>query len=102
MGGSSATKAANTGNAIAQASLDESKRQYEEQEKKKADDKARAKANALGGRTSANRAYANNFAQPTDFTTGHDNSYSLLTAGGTESIIGSLLGVSQGQNNTLG
>lgn len=100
MGGSSAKK----GNAIAQASLDESRRQYEEQQAEKAANKAKAKANAFGSRTSANMAYSNNFVQPTDFTTGSDGSgYSLLTAAGTESVIGSLLGgLNQGQNNTLG
>lgn len=95
--------AAKQGNAIAQASLDESRRQYEEQEAEKAANKARAKANAFGSRTSANMAYSNNFVQPTDFTTGNNGSYSLLTAAGTESVIGSLLGgLNQGQNNTLG
>ena len=93
--------AAKQSNAIAQASLDESRRQYNEQQAEKEKNKAKAKANALGGRTSANMAYANNFFQSTDFTTGADGqAYSLLTAGGTPSVIGQM-DTTLGQNNSL-
>lgn len=94
-----ASNPAEQANNIAQASLDESKRQYAEQQQKERDQKARAKANAVGNRVSGNMAYSNNFQTATDFTTGHQGGFSLLTAGGTESIIGSLLGT---DNGTLG
>ena len=71
------------------------KKKEREEEQKKAD----ARANATSVRTSANMAYSNNFQVSTDFTTGRDGSYSLLTAGGTPSAINSLLGSDQ---STLG
>ena len=41
--------------------------------------------------------------EDTDYTTGAGGQgYNVLTAGGTESVIGSLLGVSSGMSNTLG
>lgn len=96
MGGNPAKKS----NAIAQASLNESKRQYEEQKRKEELQKQTAMANATGARQSSNMAYSNNYAQSTDFTTGRGGQgFSLMTAGGTDSIIGSLLG---GASNTLG
>jgi len=95
MGSNTAEQANN----IAQASLNESKRQYAEQKATEDAQKARAKANAYGVLTSGSQAYSNQFAQSTDFTTGTNGSYSLLTAGGTQSVIGSLLG---GQSSTLG
>lgn len=96
MGGNPAKKS----NAIAEASLNESKRQYEEQKRKEELQKQTAMANAAGARQSSNMAYSNNYAQATDFTTGQGGQgFSLMTAGGTESIIGSLLG---GASNTLG
>lgn len=99
MGGNPAKQ----GNAIAQASLNESKRQYEEQQAKEKKQKETAMANATGSRISGNMAYANNYAQSTDYTTGASGQgYNVLTAGGTESVIGSLLGVSSGMSNTLG
>ena len=99
MGGGAAKKA----NALAQASLNESKRQYEEQQAEKAKKKREAMANATGSRISGNMAYSNNYSQATDYTTGADGQgYNVLTAGGTESVIGSLLGVSSGTSNTLG
>lgn len=99
MGGNPAKQ----GNAIAQASLNESKRQYEEQQAKERKQKETAMANATGSRISGNMAYANNYAQSTDYTTGAGGQgYNVLTAGGTESVIGSLLGVSSGMSNTLG
>lgn len=85
-------------NAIAQASLNESRRQYEETRAREDAQKAAAKANASATRISGNMAYSNNYQQSTDFTTGRDGSYSLLTAGGTQSIIGDLLG----SNDILG
>lgn len=98
MGGGAAKK----GNAIAQASLEESRRQYREQQAEKERQKATAKANALGNRTSANMAYANNFFQPTDFTTNTEGqSFNLLTAGGTPSIIGQYSSLGQ-DTSTLG
>lgn len=99
MGGGAAKKA----NALAQASLNESKRQYEEQQAEKAKKKQAAMANASSGRQSANMAYSNNYSQSTDFTTNNaGQGYSLMTAGGTEPIIGSLLGAGMGTSNTLG
>ena len=96
MGGSSQAK---KGNQIAQATLAETKRQYAEQQAEKERNKANAKANAGNVRQSANMAYSNNFQTATDFTSGKDGHYSLLTAGGTESVIADLLG---GSNSTLG
>lgn len=99
MGGNPAKQS----NAIAQASLNESKRQYEEQQAKEKKQKETAMANATGSRISGNMAYANNYAQSTDYTTGAGGQgYNVLTASGTESVIGSLLGVSSGMSNTLG
>ena len=99
MGGGAAKKA----NSLAQASLNEQKRQYEAQEAEKKRKKETAMANAAGSRMSGNMAYANNYAQATDYTTGAGGQgYNVLTAGGTESVIGSLLGVSTGTSNTLG
>ena len=102
MGGSQ--KQAKVGNAIAQASLNEQKRQYEEQKAKEKAKKDAAQSNASGSRRSANMAYSNNFNQATDFTTrGDGTGYSLLTAGGTPSIIGTMLGgAEQNKNTTLG
>lgn len=79
---------AQQGNDIARASLNESKRQFNEQQMEKERSKASARANAVGGRRSANMAYSNNFFQSTDFTTGLDgHAYNILTAGGTPSVI---------------
>ena len=101
MGGSQ--KVAKQGNAIAQASLKEQKRQYEEQQAKERAKKEAAQSNALGSRKSANMAYSNNFNQSTDFTTGSDGTgYSLLTAGGTPSVIGTMLSGNDQYSNTLG
>lgn len=94
MGGNPSEKA----NTIAQASLDESRRQYAETKAKEDAQKATAKANAGATRISGNMAYSNNYQQATDFTAGQSGTYSLLTAGGTQSIIGDLLG----SNDTLG
>lgn len=99
MGGNPSKKA----NSIAQASLNESKRQYEEQKAKERKQKETAMANATGSRLSSNMAYSNNYAQSTDFTTNQaGQGYSVLTAGGTDPVIGSLLGTSMGMSNTLG
>lgn len=91
MGGSST---AQQGNEIAMASLNESKRQYNEQKAKEAAQKNKAQSNAVGSRRSANMAYSNNYSQTTDFTTGQD--------GGTPSILGSLLSGDSQLNNKLG
>ena len=100
MGGSSSV--AKQGNAIAEASLAEQRRQYAEQQAKEKAKKEAAKSNAFGARRSANMAYSNNFTQSTDFTTGQGGTYSLLTAGGTPSVIGTLLSGDQQMNTTLG
>lgn len=83
-------------NDIAKASLNESQRQYSEQQAEKNAQKAAAKSNAAGNLQSANMAYANTYSTSTDFTSGRPGAFSLLTAGGTDSIIGTLLG----ENNT--
>lgn len=83
MGGG--TKVAKQGNAIAQASLDEQKRQYAEQEAEKKRKKDAAQGNALGVRQGANASYSNNFTPSTDYTGGRGR-YSLLAS--TESILG--------------
>lgn len=96
MGGNPAEES----NRIAQASLAESKRQYNETKAREDAQKAAARANALGMRTSGNMAYSNMFQQSTDYTTGADGGgYSLLTSAGTPSTIGTLLG---GSRTTLG
>ena len=101
MGGSQ--KLAKQGNAIAEASLQEQQRQYAEQQAKERVKKEAARSNALGSRKSANMAYSNNFNQSTDFTTGTDGTgYSLLTAGGTPSIIGTMLSGDDQYSKTLG
>ena len=94
MGGDPSAKS----NEIAQASLEESRRQYAETRAKEDAQKATAKANAGATRVSGNMAYSNNYQQSTDFTTGHGGAYSLLTAGGTQSIIGDLLGTGIGSS----
>ena len=100
MGGSA--KQAKMANQIAMMQLSEQQRQYNEQKAKEKAKKDAAQSNAAGSRQSANMAYSNNFNQATDFTTGHDGTgYSLLTAGGSPSVIGTLLGGGQ-QNTTLG
>ena len=98
------TNQAKKGNQLAQASLNESKRQYDEQKAKERREKETAMANATGARTSGNRAYANNFSQSTDFTTGANGGYNVITAGGTAPVIGSLLSGAgtMGANDTLG
>ena len=99
MGGNPAKQ----GNAIAQASLNESKRQYDEQKRKEQRQKEVAKANATGSRTSGNMAYSNNYTRPTDFSlNANGTGYNIMTAGGTESVIGSLLGTGMGTSDTLG
>jgi len=100
MGGGS--KHAKMANMIAMMQLAEQQRQYNEQKAKEEAKKKAAQSNAAGSRRSANMAYSNNFNQATDFTTGQTGTgYSLLTAGGTPSVIGTLLGGDQ-QNTTLG
>lgn len=99
MGGSSTAK---QGNDIAIASLQESKRQYNEQRAREDAQKEKAKSNAVGSRRSANMAYSNTFSQSTDFTTGQNGTFSLLTAGGTPSVISSMLGGDSQLNNKLG
>jgi hypothetical protein len=98
------TNQAKRGNQLAQASLNESKRQYDEQKRKEDKQKAVAMANAMGAKKSSNQAYSNNFAQSTDFTTGTNGSYNVLTAGGTPTVIGNLLSGAgtAGSNDTLG
>ena len=100
MGGSQSI--AKQGNDIARASLAEQQRQYTETQAKENAKKEAAKSNAFGSRQSANMAYSNNFNQSTDFTTGQGGTYSLLTAGGTPSIIGTMLSGDQQMNTTLG
>ena len=101
MGGSQ--KIAKQGNAIAMMQLAEQQRQYNEQKAKEEAKKDAAKSNALGSRQSANMAYSNNFNQATDFTTGSDGTgYSLLTAGGTPSVIGTMLSGNDQYSSTLG
>ena len=78
-------------------------KQRKKKRKKEKKQKETAMANATGSRISGNMAYANNYAQSTDYTTGaNGQGYNVLTAGGTESVIGSLLGVGTGMSNTLG
>lgn len=86
-----ASNPAKQANEIAQASLNESKRQYEEQQQKERDQKARAKANAVGNRVSGNMAYSNNFQTTTDFTTGRQGMFDVITSSGTPFTGGSLL-----------
>lgn len=101
MGGGS--KMAKQANMIAMMQLQEQKRQYAEQKAKEKAKKDAAQSNALGSRQSANMAYSNNFNQATDFTTrGDGTGYSLLTAGGTPSVIGNLLGGDDSYSKTLG
>ena len=100
MGGSQ--NVAKQGNAIAEASLAEQKRQYAETQAKEKAKKEAARSNAFGSRQSANMAYSNNFNQATDFTTGQGGTYSLLTAGGTPSVIGTMLGGDNQLNTKLG
>lgn len=101
MGGSSPAEKSNK---IAQASLNESKRQYEEQRAREEASKAAAKSNALGSRTSANMSYSNNFSGSSNLTGGNQGNYSLLTntAAGTESVIGTMLESMNQQSTTLG
>ena len=89
-------------NQIAEKQYQLNKQQHDEDEKRRKEEeanKAAAQANALNARTSANKAYANTLQVTTDFTMGREGNYSLLTAGGTPSVINSLLGSDQ---STLG
>lgn len=89
MGGASSS--AKKGNAIAAASLAEQQKQYNEQRaREKAKEKA-AQSNAASVRTSTRKSYANTFNQATDFGVDESGGYSLLTAGGTPSIINGML-----------
>lgn len=88
MGGSPAQK----GNEIAQASLNESKRQYREQQAEKERQKNTAKSNAIGVRKSADMSYGNNYQASTDLSNSTSENYSLLeTNYGTASIIGTAM-----------
>ena len=89
MGGSQ--KTAKQGNAIAAASLKEQKRQYSEQKAKEKKKEEAAQSNAMNVRTSANRAYSNSLHQSTDFSVNPEGSYNVLTAGGTPSLINTML-----------
>lgn len=89
-----------TGNAIAQASLDESRRQYNEQKAKEDAQKARAKANATSVREAGNMSYANNFQTSTNLNA--DSSGGLVqTSFGTPSTVNTLMGGND-QNSLLG
>lgn len=75
------SSAAKRGNDISQASLNESKRQYEEQQKEKNALKARNMANASSSRIGADVAYSNNVQANNNLTGGFgggDNNFSLL------------------------
>lgn len=88
MGGNPAKR----GNAIAQASLEESRRQYREQQAEKDRQKSAAKANAVGVRKSGTMAYGNNYQASTDLSSGSGSNYSLLeTNYGTASIVGTAM-----------
>lgn len=91
---------AKAGNAIAQASLNESRRQYEEQQAEKERAKATAKANAASVRTSSNQAYANQLQASTNLNASDKNFSLINTSAGSTSILNSLIGGDQ--NTTLG
>lgn len=96
MGGNPAA----AGNAIAQASLDESKRQYNEQKAKEDAQKARAKANATAVRDAGNMSYANNFQTSTNLNA--DSGSGLVqTSFGSPSTVNTLMG-GNNQNSLLG
>ena len=89
-----------TGNRIAQASLDESKRQYDEQKAKEDAQKARAKANAASVREAGNMSYSNNFQTSNNLNA--DSGGSLVqTSFGTPSTVNTLMG-GNNQNSLLG
>ena len=91
---------AKAGNAIAQASLNESKKQYDEQQAEKNRAKEAAKANAGAMRTAGNMAYSNQYAAMNDLG-GSRQTFSLVsTSGGTTSVLNTLMGGNQ--STTLG
>lgn len=99
MGGNPAA----AGNAIAQASLDESKRQYNEQQEKEKAQKARAKANANAVREGANVAYSHSLQQTTNISATDPGQYSLInTAFGTPSVLNTLMGGGDNKADVLG
>lgn len=98
MGGNPAAK----GNTIAQASLDESRRQYNEQQERERTQKAKARANAVSVRESDVTAYANNLQQTTNMNASTQQNYSLIsTSVGTPSVLNTLMG-GNNQVDTLG
>lgn len=89
------------GNAIAQASLDESKRQYNEQKAKEDAQKARAKANAVAVREAGNMSYSNNFQASNNLNAGSGGGSLVQTSFGTPSTLNTLMGGND-QNSLLG
>ena len=90
-----------TGNAIAQASLDESKRQYNEQKAKEDAQKARAKANAGAVREAGNMSYSNNFQASNNLNVDSSGGSLVQTSFGTPSTVNTLMGGND-QNSLLG
>lgn len=93
------SSSASKSNALQAASLAETKRQYNEQQAEKEDKKARDKANALSNRVGAVEAYEKTKSPHNILAT--DNSYSLLSMGGTAPVFADLMG-GAGMTNTLG
>lgn len=79
------------GNAIARASLDESRRQYNEQQAEKKRKEEAAKANALSLKNSGAAAYGNNDFASTNITGGQAPSYSLLSMAGSAPVFTDML-----------
>jgi len=91
---------AKQGNAIAEASLAESRRQYAEQKAEKERTKANAKANAAAMQISGTQAYANTLQDNNNFNAGLNNFSLINTSAGTASVLNTLIGGDQA--STLG
>lgn len=92
------------GNRISQASLEENRRQYNEQQREKDAKKARDKANATANRQGKVFAYEFNQPEGTNVTGGREGNYSLLNANAmaTADYAGLMGSAAIGATNKLG
>lgn len=92
---------AKEGNDLSRASLEESRRQFNQQQAEKKRKEETAKANAFSVRRGGNAAYGSTEQTNTDFTSGMGGQYSLLNMAGTPPVMNDLLS-GLGNNTKLG
>lgn len=92
---------AKEGNALSRQSLEETRRQYNQQQAEKKRKEESAKANAFSIRRGGNAAYGGTESTSTDFTSGAGGNYSLLNMAGTPPTMNDLLS-GMGSNTKLG